>query len=229
MKAHLPLHDPYPPDDRPTFSTMTCQVADVEINKMKESLRLCKDWRCLTGGQGGRMYIPDIDNELHSEIDCFLRPLIEDTLKKIFPTSTATTMKFGAIRTVPGTPSQYSGHGEVLHSDYDESARWRDETEQPWSVIFGLDDFEFMYLPSRHQKQEEIKTVTVKRGQLILFTNNCLHAGGEYLEGEGPIYRLFAYVVCHDVDIPNNTVNRNEWNDDGTVKRKSSCKPRLDP
>ena len=225
----LSLTEAYPRDSRPTFTMMTYQVSDADINAMKERLRASKGWRGLTGGQGGRRYIPEIDKNLRSEIDRFLRPLIEETLNETFPSSKARTMKFGAIQTLPGTPSQYFGHGGVLHSDFDESTRWRDETEQPWSVIFGLDDFNFMYLESRHQKREDIKTLTVKRGQLIMFSNNCLHSGGAYLEGDEPVYRLFAYVVCHDVDIPNNTVNKNEWNNDNTVRRKTSKKPRPEP
>jgi hypothetical protein len=56
----------------------------------------------------------------------------------------------------------------------------------------------------------------VKRGQAAVFTNKCLHSGGEN-DGNSDSYRLFAYVTHEQSDIPNGTVRIFGWDSSGHI------------
>ena len=62
-----------------------------------------------------------------------------------------------------------------------------------------------MYLPHRNASRDEIVTITVTPGQMIVFTNNCLHAGGSNKHNKIMI-RVFGYMSAFVEDIPHGKV-----------------------
>ncbi len=53
--------------------------------------------------------------------------------------------------------------------------------------------------------EDDICTLTVRKGHENAFTNESFHAGRDNSTGE-PIYHLFAYVGSNEKDYPNNMV-----------------------
>jgi hypothetical protein len=51
----------------------------------------------------------------------------------------------------------------------------------PISILIGLHLFKFMYLPTKYSFKIEIITTDMAPGQMIMFTDNCLHSGGPNL------------------------------------------------
>jgi hypothetical protein len=111
--------------------------------------------------------------------------------------------KVGALRTAPGSRSQYEKMDSQLHSDYSEEVLSRPKCKQPMSMIMALDSFEFIYKLDDDNKK--INTMTVHGMQAIAFTNELFHAGGENKTGKH-VYRLFAYIVSNHADFPDRTL-----------------------
>ncbi len=104
--------------------------------------------------------------------------------------------KVGAIKSLPGAPSQYEGHGGKFHSDYPQSIEELEPGLCLVSIIVGLNPLNFMWLPHRKSRETEIREMTVNPGEMIMFTNNCLHTGGPNNTNEGQT-QLFAYLVSN--------------------------------
>jgi hypothetical protein len=120
--------------------------------------------------------------------------------------------RVGALRTQPDTPSQYEKCGDQLHSDYMETVMKQDPAKRPMSMIMALDEpFNFLYEDKDNDDdddnvdEDDICTLTVRKGPAIAFTNELFHAGGDNSTGE-TIYHLFAYIVSNEKDYPNNMV-----------------------
>ena len=118
--------------------------------------------------------------------------------------------KLAVVRSAPNAKSQYEGNQNRLHSDYDCIVNLRPPHERPVSLMVALDEFNFMYLHSRAHARKQIITQSVKPGQAVAFTNYCLHAGGPNDTNEYR-HRLFAYMVSHIVDLPDNRVYNFHW------------------
>ena len=80
------------------------------------------------------------------------------------------------------------------------------------SIIMALDEpFNFLYEDKDNDNhddnvdEDDICTLTVRKGHAIAFRNELFHAGGDNSTGE-TIYCLFAYIVSNEKDYPNNMV-----------------------
>jgi hypothetical protein len=81
------------------------------------------------------------------------------------------------------------------------------------SIIVGLNSFNFMWLHDRKSRESEKRVMHVYPGEMIMFTNHCLHAGGENFTEEVRI-RLFAYLVSNESHFPSGQVTTWDWNRD---------------
>ena len=104
-------------------------------------------------------------------------------------------IKLGLIRSAPHARSQYDGFSHRLHSDYPPNVNVLDLPLRPLSFIIALDGFDFMWLPHRMAKRCDIVTETVKQGQMILFSNNCLLAGDQIITMNIVIASLVTFVL----------------------------------
>ena len=152
------------------------------------------------------------EKSLEEEINTFMSRVIRAILGEYHPHlyQKGWHDKCGAIKSLPGAPSQYEGHGYKLHSDYPDAMLKRPFHEQPLSIIFALDSFKFKYLPDGCFSEDSLVTSIVKRGQAAVFTNKCLHSGGEN-DSDSDAYRLFAYVTLDRSDIPIGEVRIFRW------------------
>jgi len=146
---------------------------------------------------------PDVYNLVER---CMSRYIAE--VQKKYPK--LTHYKLAVVRSAPNAKSQYEGNQNRLHSDYDCIVNLRPPHERPVSLMVALDEFNFMYLHSRAHARKQIITQSVKPGQAVAFTNYCLHAGGPNDTNEYR-HRLFAYMVSHIVDLPDNRVYNFHW------------------
>jgi len=121
-------------------------------------------------------------------------------------------VKYGALRTFPAQESQYSRHGNKLHSDYTMDCKDLPTARRPMSIIVALDAFRFMYLPTKHATRREMVKTTIFPGQMVMFTDDCLHSGGSNKTNK-TVYRLFAYLVSRPADIPLNGVSTYNFSD----------------
>jgi hypothetical protein len=114
--------------------------------------------------------------------------------------------KVGALRTRANAASQYEMSKDTFHTDYSDSVLDRPPKERPMSIIMALDSFSFLLKPTVPiTSGREYDEITVEPGQAVAFTYEQLHAGGPHT-GTEYIFRLFAYIVCHEADYPINSV-----------------------
>ena len=106
-------------------------------------------------------------------------------------------------------PSQYEGHNHMLHSDYDKLHLDIPSHQRPVSIILALNEFKFIYLPHLTLTKKDLITLPVPPGHGIIFTNACLHSGGEN-ESDDVKYHLFAYMASELSHIPHNKVTKYE-------------------
>ncbi len=138
-------------------------------------------WQNITGGNTMRKWIPDMyDNNVKRVA---LKIIVEKALKAYITIvqeryPTLKYFKVGALKSLPGAKSQYVGHGRKLHSDYPQSVEELEPRFRPVSIIVGLNSFNFMWLNDRTSRESDIRKMTVYPGEMIMFTNHCLHAGG---------------------------------------------------
>ena len=118
--------------------------------------------------------------------------------------------KVGALKSLPGAMSQYVGHGQRLHLDYPQSVEELEPRFRPVSIIVGLNSFNFIWLNDRTSRESKIRKMTVYPGEMIMFTNHCLHAGGENITNEEQT-RLFAYLVSDESHFPSGEVTTWDW------------------
>jgi hypothetical protein len=116
----------------------------------------------------------------------------------------------GAIKSLPQAHSQYEGHGGKFHSDYPQSVKEFEPRFRPVLIIVGLNPFNFLWLYDRKSRESEKRVMTVYPGEMIMFINHCLHAGGENNTGEEQI-RLFAYLVSNELHFPSGQVTTWDW------------------
>ena len=201
---------------------------------LRECLEGYKHWEPLTGGKTNgkstRKYSMDLDKHdttLHAKIESIMMPVITSILKIHHPQFQWDCTKVGALKTLAGSGSQFDDHGQKLHSDYPDHLLRIPVNEQPMSVILAIDDFEFLYLPDRTLTYDNIERKTVRRGEAAIFTNTCLHSGGEN-PGDMDAYRLFAYLTSFAADLPDKTVTLYDWDHRRHVKEShtSACPQR---
>jgi hypothetical protein len=187
------------------------------VEDLKQSLSKAS-WTGLTGGGAKRgdvqrrEYLLDLDHPrnalLAEKIQNALTPYIR-YVQKQYPSLQA--VKVGAIRTLPRTMSQFEGLNGRLHSDYDNALALEYSPElRPMSLLVALDGFKFLYLPSQDLPRSQILEQFVASRQMVCFTHECLHAGGEN-DTDEIVYRLFAYACAKKEDIPNNRVFPRSW------------------
>ena len=143
-------------------------------------------------------------------------------------------IKYIAMKSKPNEKSQYSRHGNKLHSDYLVDFTNRPAQQRPISVIVSLDAFNFIYLPTKMSSRKELIYTVVSPGQMVFFTNDCLHSGGAN-NTHNTVFRLFAYMASQSSDIPINGVCKYMWSDTSddavildawtNLKRKSHNEP----
>lgn len=152
-----------------------------------------------------------------NQIEATLKPFLM-YIKSIYPEMRH--WKVGALRTKGNTDSQYEMSMNTFHTDYTDDVLNRPPKERPMSIIMALDSFSFLVKPTvpatSKRKYDEI---IVEPGQAVVFTYEQLHAGGPNKRMEY-VYRLFAYIVCHEADYPNNWVSH----DTPARKRDSSAR-----
>ena len=206
-----------------------------DIRKMLEKVKE-KNWNGLTGGtikgKQRRMYKMNFnrnEKSLEKAIEAFMSRVVKAILREYHPyfLKPGWHDKFGAIKSLPGAESQYEGHGYKLHSDYSHEMLKKPFHDQPLSIIFALDSFEFIYLPDGCSSEKSLETPIVERGQAVVFTNKCLHSGGKN-DSNSDAYRLFAYVTRVRSDIPIGEVTRFYWDSNRNIildEGIESCSP----
>ena len=70
--------------------------------------------------------------------------------------------------------------------------------------------------------RKDIWTVHVQEGEMVMFTNACLHSG-DANESNYFQLRLFAYLVSNEMDFPQNQVMLYNWTDDTDNARIASA------
>ena len=118
--------------------------------------------------------------------------------------------KVTVLKSYPQAISQYEGCGNKLHTDYDESVNHKEPNERPLSMIVAIDPFQFKFLPQKNGSKKTIVDRYVSPGEMILFTNNCYHAGGAN-NTENQCIRLFAYIVSDIKDFPDSSFRMKSW------------------
>ncbi len=121
-------------------------------------------------------------------------------------------VKGGAILSAPNAPAQIDGHYGKLHSNYTANVLEHPPDKRPISIILAVDPFGLQYLPSQEMKRKDIMRLNVNQGEMVMFTNMCLHSGGTN-ESDNYRLRLFGYLVSHEDDFPKNEVMLYDWTD----------------
>ncbi len=113
----------------------------------------------------------------------------------------------------PNAPAQIDGHYGKLHSNYTADVLERPPDERPISIIVAVDPFKLHYLPSQEMKRKDIKGINVNQGEMVMFTNMCLHSG-DTNKSDNYRLRFFGYMVSHEEDLLKNEVILYDWTDD---------------
>lgn len=170
-------------------------------------------WDGLTGGKfrgtSLRKFVLDLSAQptVNSLVERVMSPLVAIVQAK-YPT--LQHVKYGALMSLPRCPSQYEGHDHKLHSDYPKFYNDIPADQRPVSIILGLDAFNFIYLPHLTLTRKDMITVLVPAGHGIIFTNACLHSGGEN-DSDETKFRVFAYMASDLSHIPHNKVTKYNW------------------
>lgn len=206
-------------DLRPPLLVITAAeswgITNTLLSKMKDTLKNTPEgwWRGLPNQGRNREWLKQIGDattpsqiSTKKQIEATLQPFLR-YITSIYPEMRY--YKVGALRTRANTTSQYEMSNNTFHTDYSDDILNRPPRERPMSIIMALDSFSFLVKPTvPTTPQREYNEITVEPGQAITFTYEQLHAGGPHT-GTEYIYRLFAYIVCHEADYPNNLVSHN--------------------
>ena len=182
-------------------------------------------WHNITGGNNKRKWIPNFHTMKHVTLKVIIEKALSGYIKIVqerYPN--LKYVKVGALKSLPRAESQYEGHGKKLHTDYPQSVEEFEPRYRPVSIIVALNSFNFMYLNDRTSKESEIRETTVYPGEMVMFTNHCLHSGGKNNTDEEQI-RLFAYLVSHESHFPPGEVTTWDWqrgDDDPLISKPSS-------
>jgi hypothetical protein len=166
----------------------------------------------LTGGGDSRFFAKDLKK--HPMMYNYVMTELQDYItyvQQIYPK--LKHVKGGAILSTPILLVQIDGHYGKLHSDYAANVLECPPNERPISIIMAVDPFGLQYLPSQEMKRKDIKRLNVNQGEMVMFTNRCLHSGDT---NESDNYRLslFGYMVSHEEGFPKNKVILYDWTDD---------------
>jgi hypothetical protein len=183
-----------------------------------------KLWDKLTGGGDSHFYAKDL--EKHPMIYNYVMMELQDYItyvQQIYPK--LKHVKGGAILNVPNAPAKIDGHYGKLHSNYTANVLEHPPDERPVSIIVAVDPFGLQYLPSQEMKRKDIKRLYVNQGEMVMFTNRCLHSGNTNKSANYRL-RLFGYLVSHEEDFPKNEVMLYDWTGDmENAQIKSSARP----
>jgi hypothetical protein len=190
-------------DTRPPIEILAMPQAqrdrfrDVVLPALKDFSK----WTPLTGGSKQRWYIPDLIKS-GADLEALLAQETEWARKFIQERYPALELyKLGALKSDPGAPSQFAGHSRRLHSDYDHFVNSRAPKERPVSFMIALDRFELLHSRGYTTSRKELTTRVVEPGDLVIFTNNFWHSGGEN-SLDHIVYRVFGYMVSDPADFP---------------------------
>ena len=92
----------------------------------------------------------------------------------------------------------------------------------PVSIIVAVDPFALKYLPNDNMMRKDIQKISVRQGEMVMFTSACLHSGDTNESNEYRL-RLFAYLVSNEKDFPQNRVTLFDWTDDTDNARIASA------
>jgi hypothetical protein len=190
-------------DTRPPIEILAMPQAqrdrfrDVVLPALKDFSK----WTPLTGGSKQRWYIPDLIKS-GADLEALLARETEWARKFIQERYPALELyKLGALKSDPGAPSQFAGHSRRLHSDYDPFVNSRAPKKRPVSFMIALDRFELLHSRDYTTSRKELTTRVVEPGDLVIFTNNFWHSGGEN-SLDHIVYRVFGYMVSDPADFP---------------------------
>ena len=211
------------PDTRPLLTKIVpnvpfCGLSNNIIDSLKNKLSEATGWSPLVGNTNyDRWYYPKLEKDI--DLYKYIKNVVKWYLSEIkikYPALNISSL--GLIRSAPLARSQYDGFSHRLHSDYPPNVNVLDLPLRPLSFIIALDEFDFMWLPHRTAKRCDIVTETIKPGQMILFSNNCLHAGGANIHNKY-CYRIFGYICANQFDITVGKVFPYKWSsqDDDAV------------
>ena len=216
---HLHNMDLGPQDCRPALlmigpselssDLMISAIHQVIINFIDKNVT----WTGLSGGRfsGKTMhkYVMDLAHHkaAHNLVEKVMKPYIQQ-VQRLYPC--LVTVKYGAINSLAGCPSQYEGHGDSFHTDYSSFYPNLLPHERPGSIILAMDDFNFKHLPLSTLYRKEIIDINVPPAHAIFFPNSCLHSGGENLSTK-PKIRLLLIKVSDGSHLPSNSVTKFEW------------------
>ena len=201
------------PDMRPLITKISPNVGGLSYNiiaTIKNKIIKGNGWTTLVGNTNNdRSYYPNLQKE--DELYTYIKNAIDWYLSEVKNEYPALKIiKLGLIKSEPYAKSQYDGFSQKLHSDYPNDVNALDLAFRPVSFIIALDEFDFIYLPSQDATRGDIVTETIRPGQMILFSNNCLHAGGSNRHNKVST-RIFGYVCNKQSDIPVNQVWPHTW------------------
>ena len=194
-----------------TFVDVLTEEKRQAVKKALSSRRI--KWDGLTGGKfrgtSLRKFVLDLSAQptVNSLVERVMSPLVA-TVQAKYPT--LQHVKYGALMSLPRCPSQYEGHDHKLHSDYPKFHSDIPADQRPVSIILGLDAFNFIYLPHLTLTRKDMITLLVPAGHGIIFTNACLHSGGEN-DSDKTQFRVFAYMASDLSHIPHNKVTKYNW------------------
>lgn len=210
------------PDTRPLLTKFSPNIGGLsykEIASIKDNINNANGWTKLVGNTNSdRWYYPNLKEnpDLYKYIKNAISWYLLE-IKNMYPA--LKVILLGLIKSEANAQSQYDGLNKRLHSDYPSNLNALDLQLRPQSFIIALDVFDFMYLPHRDARRCDIITETVRPGQMILFTNNCLHAGGSNKNNNTSL-RIFGYVCATEKDIPVGKVFPYQWtspNEDAVI------------
>lgn len=210
-------------DFRPALEMISPTILSPEMmntEKRKAIIDLINsksDWSGLNGSifhdNSLRRFVLDLvlNTQAHSVVKRVMKSFI-DHVQDRYPS--LVYVKYGAIKSLPGCPSQFKGHMNKFHLDYSSTYTKLRPDQRPMSIILALDDFEFMYLPHSTLARKDIVCMTVPPAHAICLTNVCLHSDGPNNSLDNKV-RFFAHMASNYSHFPStNKVFKYKWSAD---------------
>ncbi len=207
MSFHHSIHDAI--DDHHLLIHFKLTAPDQglkDVTRLRNLLHISntKMWDKLTGGGDSCFFAKDLKKHplMYNYVMIELRDYIT-YVQQIY--SKLNHVKGGAILSSLNTLAQIDGHYGKLPSNYTANVLERPPDERPILIIVAVDPFGLQYLPSQEMKRKDMKRLNVNQGEMVMFTNTCLHSG-DTNESDHSRLRLFGYMVSHEEDFPKNEV-----------------------
>jgi hypothetical protein len=183
-----------------------------------------KLWDELTGGGDSHFFAKDL--EKHPVIYDYVIMELQDYITYVQQIYLKLKhVKGGAILSAPNAPVQIDGHYGKLYSDYTADVLECPPDERSISITVAVNPFGLQHLPSQEMKRNDIKRLIVNQGEMVMFTNTCLHSG-DTNKSDNYRSRLFGYMVSHEKDFPKNEGMLYDWTDNTeNVQIKSAALP----